>query len=169
MLVAGMDLSSRQIDVCLLDVETDTATHHRRRLDTRPGKQLDRIRRVRDALPTRGAWADAGCVLAAIEEPFSRQSMSGQVPILMVIGAILSTLPTDIPVALLRADDWRRGCNLPLRGARPDLKRASVGFARSRWRNAPDILDDNAAEAWCIAYAGRELWDAAEKERRTAA
>lgn len=167
MLIAGFDLSSKQIDVCLLDIDTDHAEHHRRTLGK--GKQLDRIRQVRDALPTRGAWADAGCVLAAIEEPFSRQSMSGQVPILMVIGAILSTLPTDIPVALLRADDWRRGCDLPLRGARSDLKRASVSFARERWRNAPDILDDNAAESFAIAFAGRELWDAQQKREKEAA
>lgn len=162
-MIAGIDLSTLAIDVVLLDEDTDQAAHHRLRLNLGGGKTLDRIRRVRDRMPARGSWADSGCVLIAIEEPFARGKMGGQVPILMVIGSILACLPDDIPVALLRADDWRRSCGLPIRGARTDLKAASLRFAREQWANHPATLDDNAADAYGIAFAGRELY---EKQRR---
>lgn len=164
-MIAGFDISTKAIDVVLLDEDHDHAEHHRRRLDVGPGKAVDRIRRIRNVMPARTGWDDSGVVLFAIEEPFSRATMSGQVPILMAIGALIACLPTDVPVALLRADDWRRSCGLPIRGQRDDLKRAAIRFAEKTWQNAPALIDDNAADAFGIAYAGRELYERWERER----
>lgn len=163
---AGIDVSTLAIDVVLLDEDTNRAEHHRRRLDIGPGKALTRIRRIQDAMPARRQWADSGVLAIAIEEPYNRASMSGQVPILMAIGGILQTIPTNIHVGLMRADDWRRACGLPTRGQRQDLKAAAIDFARRNWTNAPAHIDDNAADAYGLAWAMREL---AEKHHRETA
>lgn len=156
-MIAGIDFSTVAIDVVLLDEDTNHATHHRRRLDTGPGKAFDRIRRIRDAMPARGAWLDSGVVAVGIEEPFNRATMGGQVPLLMAIGAIVATLPLALPVGLLRADDWRKACGLPIRGQRDQLKRAAVDFAARNWIDLPAVIDDNVADAFCIAWAMRDL------------
>jgi hypothetical protein len=161
---AGIDLSTKAIDVVMLEEDTDRAQHHRRRLDVKPGKALERIRRIRGALPARTAWHDSGVLLIAIEEPYSRASMSGQVPILMAIGAILACLPEDLPVDLLRADDWRRACELPTRGPRDQLKTAAIKFTERHWSNQPTYIDDNAADAYCLAWTARQLHETRERE-----
>lgn len=163
---AGFDLSTLAIDVVLLDEDTDGARHIRRRLDTGPGDAKVRIRRIRDAMPPRASWADLGVIAAAIEEPFSRASMGGQVPILMALGGVLQTIPVNLPVALLRADDWRKECGLPIRGPREKLKAASVDFAATHWANRPQALDDNQADAFGLAWAARCLH---QKSLQTAA
>lgn len=168
-LIAGIDFSSMAIDTVLLDEDTNDAVHHRRQLDVGHAKLHDRVRRVRDALPTRGAWKDSGVLVVAIEEPFNH-SPNGLTPLLLTLGAILGTLPRDIPLALLRADDWRRQCGLPTRapGGRPEHKQNAIAFARRQWDNPPIRLDDNAADAFCIAWAARELHRAREEQRRAA-
>lgn len=151
-LVAGIDCSTLAIDLVTIDVDTQQAVHIRRRLDTAPGASLARTRRVRDAMPPRQAWIDAGVVLVAIEEPYSRSTMGGQVPLHRVIGAILAVLPTTIAVELVRSDDWRRTSGLPTRGKREVLKAAAVEYARANWSPEPPVrLDDNTADAYCIA------------------
>jgi len=165
-LIAGIDFSSIAIDVVLLDEDTDHAVHHRRRLDTGPGKLIDRVRRVRDALPSRGAWRDSGVLALGIEEPF-HHSHKGLAPMLLTLGAIIDTLPRDVPLALLRADDWRRACGLPLRVGRPEHKQNAITFTREHWPN-PTRIDDNVGDAFCIAWATRDLHRARE-DRRAAA
>lgn len=154
---AGVDLSSKAIDIVLLDEDGNRARHERRRLDLPSGGALARIRRVRDRMPARAEWRDQGVLEVCIEEPFARGNMRGQVPILMVIGAILQTIPPEIPLAIVRADDWRRVCDLPIRGTRETLKKAAIDFAGDHWPNHPAPLDDNMADGYCIAFACREL------------
>lgn len=165
-MIAGIDYSTLAVDVVLLDEDTNHARHIRRRLDTGPGKAIDRIRRIRTVMPARGAWTDAGVVAVAIEEPFNRATMGGQVPLLIALGAIIAGLPPDMPLALLRADDWRKACGLRIRGPRAELKRESIAFAERAWIGAPARIDDNAADAFGIAWAMRDL---AEKRSRGAA
>ena len=162
-MIAGVDYSTTAIDVILLDEDTNHATHHRRRLDTGPGNAQDRLRRVRDAMPSRGAWRDSGVTVIGIEEPFAYGTMKSLPAMLMVLGAIIATLPPELPLALLRADDWRKACGLRIRGQRDELKREAIRFATSRWSNPPLRVDDNIADAFGVAWAAREL------ERKAAA
>jgi hypothetical protein len=155
--IVGIDFSTFAVDIVLLEEDSNHARHLRRRLDLGPGKAIDRTRRVRDAMPARGAWRDAGVTAIGIEEPFSRATMGGQVPLLITLGAIVATLPRDLPLALLRADDWRKACGLPIRGQRDQLKQASIGFAERAWAKPPLPLDDNVADAFGIAWATRHL------------
>jgi hypothetical protein len=151
--IAGIDLSSHALHICTLDDDTNHATVHVVRLDLQRGDAQTRIRRMRDLMPARTSWADAGVTLIAIERPIAIHS---SVP-LMVYGALLQLIPPDMPLLELRADDWRRECLLPIRGEKSKLKKASIDYARAVWTNAPPTFDDNVAESVCIAWAAREI------------
>ncbi len=161
--VVGIDFSTIAIDVVTLDEDTDRAEHHRRRLDTGPGDALQRIRRIRDAMPARGTWTDRGAVVVGIELPYGR---AGSDRMAYALGAIIASIDEELPLELLRSDDWRRRCSLPIRGkgATPAakslyLKQASVEFASKHWKvGLPPILTDHAADAFGIAYATRQIW-----------
>jgi len=156
--IVGIDLSSRAIHVVELPEDTNEAHLHVVRLDTERGNAIDRVRRIRDRMPTRGAYKANGCTLIAIEEPFARSP--GIAPMMAVYGALLQCLPADVPLLELRADDWRRECGIPVRKPRDagsDFhKRAAVAFARRLWIDPP-VFDDNGADAFCIAWAAREI------------
>lgn len=156
--IVGIDFSTLAIDAVLIDEDTDTAEHYRRRLDTGPGDALARTRRVRDAMPARGVWRDHGALTVAIETPMGAGVMQGTVPLLIVLGAIIDTIDRDIPLALLRSDDWRKICGLKLRAPRLEHKAAAIRFAFERWENHPPAIDDNVADAFCIAWAARDLY-----------
>lgn len=153
MSVLGIDLSSHALHLAVLEEDSNEATVHAVRLDLERGDAERRIRRMRDLMPARGVYRDLGVTLIAIERPIAAHS---SVP-LMVYGALLQLLPPDIAIVGMRADDWRRECCLPLRGARSDLKAASKRFARQLWTNSPDVFDDDTAEAYLIAWAAREI------------
>lgn len=153
MSVVGIDLSSKAIHIAVLEEDSNDAHVHVVRLDAQRGDATTRIRRMRDLLPARGAYQDLGVTLIALERPIAIHS---SVP-LMVYGALLQLLPAGVPLAELRADDWRRECALPIRGAKSDLKSGSKRYARTLWTNHPDIFDDNVAEAYLIAWAAREI------------
>jgi hypothetical protein len=154
--IAGIDLSSRALHVCMLDDDTNEATVHVVRLDVQRGDAEARVSRMRDLMPPRSSWSDSGVTLIAIEVPFF-VGHQGLVPLLMTYGGLLQLIPPAIPRLRLKADDWRRECSLPTRGEKSKLKRASIEFARQVWTDPPAALDDNAAEAFCIAWAAREI------------
>lgn len=155
-MIAGIDLSSKALHICTLDEDTNAATVHVVRLDLQRGDAVTRARRLRDLMPARSAWADIGVTLVAVEKPFFT-GHQGLVPLLMVYGGLLQLIPPAMPLLELRADDWRLECSLKRRGPKSELKRASIEFARAVWSDPPATLDDNTAEAFCIAWSAREI------------
>jgi hypothetical protein len=161
MAYVGIDLSSKCIDLCTLPEDCNEAEHFRIRIDLPSGATAtERARRLRDRMPARSAWKAAGVSVVAIEKPFAR-SPNGLVPLLLVYGGLLQLLPADVPLLELRSDDWRPHCLIPIRKPRDAdsdwHKRRAVEFAREQWVGAPAGLDHNAAEAFCISYAAREI------------
>jgi hypothetical protein len=156
-LIAGLDYSSFAIDVVLIDEDTGDATHYRRRLDLPAAGALTRIRRTAEQMPPRSWWTDH-VVAAGIEIPFAR-AKGGGYALQLQLGAILSCLPAGLKLHMLRADDWRRACELPTRAQRARHKRNAVDFACRHWDSHPTPLDDNTADAYCIAHATRQLLD----------
>jgi len=152
--IAGVDISTRAIHIASLPEDTNEAELHVVRLDTLRGSALDRVRRMRDLMPARGAWRDAGITLIAVERPYSHQAAT-LAPMMLAYGGLVQLLPADVPLLELSPPEWRRECLLPQRGA--DRKAAAIRFAREQWPTAPNALDDNAADAFCIAYAARQL------------
>lgn len=162
-MICGIDLSSRALHICTLNDDDNHADVHTVRLDLQRGDALTRCRRLRDLMPARTAWADNGITVIAVEKPFFH-GHQGLVPLLLVYGGLLQLIPPDMPLLELRADDWRRECSLPVRGDRSRLKKAAQDFARQVWADPPEILDDNTADAFCIAWAAREIHVRAEEE-----
>jgi hypothetical protein len=157
-MIAGLDISTHAIHVVSLPEDTNDADLHVVRLDLERGDTTTRIRRLRDLMPARGAWRDAGVSLLAIETPFSRGP--GIAPMMAVYGALLQLFPPDLPLLELRSDDWRKEVGIPIRKPRAAdkdwHKRQAAAFAREQWTNHPTI-DHNGAEAFCIAWAARAL------------
>jgi hypothetical protein len=138
-----------------LPEDTNTGALHVVRLDAiRAGGALERVRRMRDLMPARDAWRDAGVTLIAVEKPFSHHAGS-LAPMMLAYGGLLQLLPPDVPLLELSAPEWRKECGLPQRG--DDVKQAAIRFARERWTDPPAALDDNTADAYAIAWAAREI------------
>lgn len=153
-MIAGIDLSTRAVHICSLPEDTNEAQLHVVRLDTERGDQVTRVRRLRDRMPARSAWADAGITLIAIERPYSHHAAT-LAPMMLVYGGILQLLPADVPIFELSPPEWRKECGLPQRGEQ--VKPAAIQFARDLWPSAPQALDDNVADSFCVAWAAREI------------
>lgn len=107
--VAGVDYSSKFVDVVLVDIDTPTTVEwHRYDLGT-TGDAFDRTRRVRDALPSRGWWRDQGVIAIGIEDP--RGHSAGV--IYRVQGGILQCLPPELLVHPWIPSAWRKTVGLP--------------------------------------------------------
>lgn len=157
-MICGLDISTRAIHIVSLPEDTNEAQLHVIRLDTERGDATDRIRRLRDRMPARAAWRDAGCTLIAIEKPYHRSP--GIAPMMAVYGALLQLFPASLPLLELRSDDWRPECGIPIRKPRDAgsdwHKQRALLFAREQWADCPPI-DHDGAEAFAIAYAAREI------------
>jgi hypothetical protein len=158
-MIAGCDISTRAVHIVSLPEDTNDAELHVVRLDTERGDQLARIRRLRDRMPARTAWRDAGCTLIAVEKPFHRSP--GIAAMMAVYGALLQLFPADMPLLELRSDDWRAECGIPIRKPRDAdgdwHKRRALEFARELWTPEPPTIDHDGAEAFAIAWAAREI------------
>lgn len=153
MAITGIDFSSKAIHICTLPEDSNLASVHVVRLDLTLGDLLTRARRMRDRMPARSAYPDAGITLIAIEKPFSHHP--GSIAAMhLIYGGILQLLPPELPLLELSQGEWRRECGLPTRG---DTKAAAIRFARDTWTDAPVALDDNMADAFAIAWAAREI------------
>ena len=154
-MIAGLDISTRAVHVISLPEDDNAAELYVCRLDTeRGGGYIDRVRRLRDRMPARGAWRDAGITLIAIERPYSHHAGT-LAPMMLAYGAVLQVLPPDVPLLELSPPEWRKECGLPQRGG--DVKPAAIRFAREQWLGAPVAIDDNVADAFGVAYAAREI------------
>lgn len=154
MSVVGIDLSTKAIHICALPEDDNQAQLHIVRLDLPRADTTNRVRRMRDRMPARSAWHDLGCTLIAIERPYSHLAAT-LAPMMLAYGGLLQLIPPDMPLLELSPPDWRRECSLPQRGNH--VKAAAVRFAREQWPNAPAAIDDNAADAFCIAFAARQI------------
>jgi hypothetical protein len=113
-------------------------------------------------MPARGTWKDRGAVLVAVEKPMSRRGRGSDV-LAYALGAIVSSIEPEVPVELVRADDWRRGLGMKTRADRRVHKAASVAFATEHWTNGPELgAGGDAADAFCIAWDARARLEARE-------
>lgn len=154
-MIAGVDISTRAVHIVSLPEDSNAGELHIVRLDAQRGDYTARVRRLRDLMPTRAAWNDAGVTLIALEKPYSH--MAGTLaPMMLAYGGLLQLLPADAPLLELSAPEWRKECGLPQRG--DDVKPAAIRFAREQWTDPPDAIDDNVADAFCISFAARQIW-----------
>lgn len=105
----GIDLSSRAVDLVLVDENADTATWEQIELEGKTA--FDRLRAVHALMPQPGWYEAHGVYLIAVEMPESRMrpSLRAQLP---VFGAVVAALPDDIEVWCLAPADWKRPMGL---------------------------------------------------------
>jgi hypothetical protein len=148
-MIAGIDYSTRAVDVVLLDEDSDAATWHRFELDG--ADAFDRARDVYAAMP---AWTGElwDSVLAAgIEEP--RGFNAGA--LYRIQGAILQCLPSTLLVHPLIPSQWRKTVGLPGNASKDDVAewatwKGGLGAKAVFW-------PQDACDAYCIALATRTL------------
>lgn len=148
--VAGIDFSSRFVDVVLLDESSDRAVWHR--FELTGADAFDRARAVGLAVPGRAMsfWDDVLAV--GIEDPRGYGAGS----LYRVQGAILSCVPQGRLVQPWIPSVWRKQVGLKGNSTKEDVEfhvRFSLAAGQfSRQSFPPDFFD-----AYCIALATRQL------------
>ena len=169
MVIAGIDLDSNSVHIVRLNLDDNTAAYNRIRVNNVKGDYHERARRLRDLMPARGAWKDHGVIRFSIEEPMTAPGHGGfqsAVPQAVLRGALLACLPTGIPVELVKAHEWKRqslGGGSPGHGnaKKPEIRE----WAEAHWANPPDHFTQDAADAFCIAWAARATHYPDERRR----
>jgi hypothetical protein len=161
-MIAGIDFSTKAVDVVLLAEDSYAATWHRFELEGQDA--FDRARDVRAAVQGwHSLWDDV--VACGIEDPRGYGAGS----LYRVQGAILSCLPGAMLVQPLIPSSWRKTVGLKGNASKDDVRRFSQASAGmyvagqyvelERW---PDWPQD-AHDAYCIALATRTLLHATEQ------
>ena len=161
--IAGIDFDSTGVYVVLVDEESG-AYLERLAADLAGGTAdaFDRARRVRDLLPFRGWWRDT-CIAVGIEEPFSNSYRSAA-GLARVQGAVLACLPPDLlacPIAPNRKapDGWKALTVGTTTASKEEVRE----WAESH--GLPVGLEQDFADAFCIARAMRSIYAAREVDR----
>jgi hypothetical protein len=154
-MIAGIDYSTRAVDVVLLDEDSDAATWHRFELEG--ADAFDRTRSVREAMRRQhqylaSVWDDVLAV--GIEDP--RGYNAGA--LYRIQGAILATIPQATLVHPLIPSQWRKTVGLPGNASKTIV---------AEWANCQRFLatgnefvvdwPQDACDAYCIALATRTL------------
>lgn len=108
--VLGIDLSSKAIDLVLLDENENRASWTR--IELEGPTAFERARDVAEKMP-QPAWYEAhGVYLCAIERPFVSH---GQDVIRLVQGAVLAEIPRGLHVWEVSPSQWKKKVGLPIR------------------------------------------------------
>lgn len=145
--VVGIDLSSKAIDLVLLDENADRAEWVR--IDLDGVSAFERARDVAEKMPQPGWWEAHGVYLVAIERPFVSH---GQDVIRLVQGCVLSAIPRDLHVWEVSPSQWKKPLGIPIR-EKPNGSRFPV-------MESPVIGDAWAQDAWDalgVALYARDL------------
>jgi hypothetical protein len=154
-MIAGIDYSTRAVDVVLLDEDTDAATWHR--FELVGADAFDRARDVRRAMLSRPMpWEDRlsgdsslfwdDVLACGIEDPRGFNSGS----LYRVQGAILACLPARLLVHPLIPSSWRKTVGLPGNANKQGVWEFADGKGKGHW-------PQDACDAYCIALATRTL------------
>ena len=169
-MIAGIDLDSNGVHIVRLSLDDNTATYNRIRVNNVKGDVHERARRLRDLMPAPGAWKDHGIIRFAIELPMTAPGHGGfqsAVPQAVLRGALLACLPTDIPVDILTAHEWKKwslGDGTPGQG---NAKKPAIReWAERHWPNVPEHVTQDAYDAYCVAWASRNMHDPVTDARR---
>lgn len=144
-MIAGIDFSTKAVDVVLLDEDSDTVEWHRFPLDG-PGDAFDRSRLVRAAMPSRSWWEDHGVIAVGIEDP--RGYSAGH--LYRIQGGILQCLPADVLVQPWIPSVWRR-----LVGLAGNADKNAIAIHSRRLLGGVTPGGEWPQDAHCIARATR--------------
>jgi hypothetical protein len=137
--VLGIDLSSKAIDLVLLDENANRASWTRLTLEG--PNAFERARDVAEKMPQPGWYEAHGVYLVAIERPFVSH---GQDVIRLVQGAVLAEIPRELHVWEVSPSQWKSAMGIPVRqkpewGDFPADLQLACSFADPPWTQ--DALD----------------------------
>ena len=149
MAVGGIDFSSFQADIVILDEDTDHATHHVYRFGK--GDAFDRARTIRYSMPSRSWWEEQGVIAIGIEDPRG-VARSADAPLYRAQGAIIACLPERLLVQPWKPGEWRKQIGISNVG-----KDAPAEYAWSHWPGSVGHgISQDGLDAYCLAYATRQ-------------
>lgn len=149
-MIAGIDFSTKAVDIVLLHDEKPDAVWRRYRLDYAPGDAFQAARRVPHVMPNRGWWTDTA-IMAGIERPYSK-SFRASSALLRIQGAIVAGIPLGLDLLELPPQTWKRELT-----GRANADKAAVRIAvGTLWPMASEWPYD-ACDAYGIAYALRAI------------
>jgi len=148
-MIAGIDVSSFNIDLVLLHDDTDHATWHR--IPLQGATPFDRARSLRLRIPSRSWLEDHGIWLAGIEDPHSRASHTAKA-LGLATGALVALLPAQLPILSMPPAEWKRSFT----GTGSADKHTVRSHAISRGF-APIGATADAYDAYGIAWAARAI------------
>lgn len=151
MTVAGIDYSSRAVDIVLLNDDTDHAAWTR--VELHGATPIERARSLRGRLPLRSWWEDEGVYLIGIEDPYSRSKGVAKA-LGMAAGAIVALLPVDLTVIQTPPIEWKRlaiGNGSATKAQVANWARAELGH------DGVTTWAQDAYDAYAIARAVRHL------------
>lgn len=167
MIAAGCDLSTRALDLCVLDTDTGHAEHRRVALTGRwwndAGHMWQHLarREPEDDMDTLEWLRHHRVDLLGIERPYGphRQAIAA---LHAILGALLSALATDaswLPTLEVRPAEMRRELGLKANAGKKEMHRRVLELGDvAPW--GPDALD-----AYAVAFAAyRMCQDAADRE-----
>lgn len=155
MKVAGIDFSTRAVDLVLLDEETTVASWHRIPLIEGRGT-LAAARSLRGRFPGRSWFESEGVYLVALEETFSGHHAGTAKKLGMIAGAIAVLLPPDLTLLEIPAHEWKRETVGKAGSTKAAVQMwfTEVGFQANpgsgKWTQ-------DAFDAYAIAWAARAL------------
>jgi hypothetical protein len=146
----GIDLSSRFIDLVLLDENADRAEWTRIVLEG--GTAFERAREVSEWMPQPGWFEAHGVYLVAVERPFS-QSRNDVVR--LIEGCVIAEIPRSLDVWEVAPQTWKAHIGFKGRG-KPDAT-SFPGFVRPAYGSAgASMLDGWPQDA--LDALGAALW-----------
>lgn len=155
-MIAGIDVSTKQVAIVMLDDDHDRAYPYTFPLTAESGDRpaWAAARSVQDVLPRPTGLFWDPVWLIGIEDPYTVSRGTAKAYGL-IIGAVLTMLPRDVPVLPLPSTEWKREtCGKP----KADKDEVAVWVFRTWKRDeAITVVDRDEVDAYAIAYAARAV------------
>lgn len=149
-MIAGIDASSRAIDVVLLADDTDDALWFKYELHG--ATPFERARSLHDCFPTRSWWEDFGVYLIGYEDPRGHYAHT-QKALGLALGAVAALLPPEMAVVPTQTQEWKRHAT-----GNPNASKQTVRAAVVALYPPAEAWDDlNATDAYAVAWTVRAL------------
>lgn len=152
--VAGIDVSTRAIDIVKLPFDGARAKWHRVPLSG-SSSGIERGATAAEHIPIGSWWDDVA--LVAIERPYGPggDTLFG---LHLVVGAIAAKLPYRLqPPWFLHPSEWRKACGISGRATKTEVR----DFVYAQFSPLAPLelhaYTQDACDAYCIAYAARTI------------
>jgi len=162
MTVLGVDLSTRNIDLVLLDEDDPTrATHHRIKLEQPWWESARNMVWILDERFGHHNYHELQDVsLAGVERPYgpNRQAIAS---LHTILGAFLASLPSWVCPVEIRPADMRRELGLPGNCKKARMQAVIID---GLWTSFEDWWPPDALDAWAAGHAALRMCERNVKE-----